>query len=93
MASGISGESTPDRSLPAVHKPMDRCLQNSFLERVLKLDEHYVNTTISLLTATGLRPKALFGRFAEPLFGLIYALPNFLLVEELCSNCERPKGV
>jgi len=30
VASGISGESTPDRSLPAVHKPMDRCLQNSF---------------------------------------------------------------
>jgi hypothetical protein len=32
VASGISGESTPDRSLPTVHKPMDRCLQNSFLE-------------------------------------------------------------
>ena len=48
------------------------------LERVLKLDEHYVNTTISLLTATRLRPKALFRRFAERLFGLIYALPNSL---------------
>jgi hypothetical protein len=79
VASGISGESPPDRSLPTVHKPMDRCLQNSFLERVSKLDEHYVNTTISLLTATGLRPKAPFRRFAERLFGLIYALPNSLL--------------
>jgi hypothetical protein len=48
------------------------------LERVLKLDEHYVNTTISVPTATKLRPKALLRRFAERLFGLIYALPNSL---------------
>ena len=41
--------------------------------------EHHFNTTISLQTATRLRPKALFRPSAEQLFGPIYALPNSLL--------------